>query len=64
MTNLVIIAAMLFTNTYQNPDIPVVRIGAKSIDFSRSTLTNQQLRVKLATVDGGVTNVLGWFAPR
>ena len=64
MTNLIVIMAMVVTNVYQNPSVPMVRIEAKSVNFANSYLTNQQLRVRLATVNGGGTNDLGWFAPR
>ena len=64
MTNLIVIMAMVVTNVYQNPSVPMVRIEAKNVNFAHSFLTNQQLRVRLATVNGSVTNDLGWFAPR
>jgi hypothetical protein len=63
MTNLIIIAAMMYTNAYHNPSMPVVRVEARSVSLANSILTNQQLAIKVGIISNGMTNVVGWFIP-
>jgi hypothetical protein len=58
MTNLIIIATMVYTNLTWNPVIPVVRIEAKSANVSNAYITNQLLAVKIINIDTSSTN---WF---